>query len=382
MKFSVDINIRKVPFIWNVGIAMIILSAGCVALYTPEITETTDLLVVRGTITDQGGKDTIKLSRSYPVGNVRDARPVGGANVSISDNLGNVIRLLEASMGNYVTPDGFSGITGRFYRLHISGIRDKTYESDPMEMRPVPPIDCVYYNRIVIDPPDEFFKGNDACQVYLDTHDPSGNCRWFRWSFTETWMFRLDFDVPNKICWINANSHDINIKSTSAYSGSVIERQPVKYISNTSDRLKLRYSILVNQFSLNEDEYLYWEKVRNIVTNTGGLYDMIPAALPNNLRCIQDPDETVLGYFSVSAKTSKRIFIQDEFAGIIDAYSNCIEGNTSNNQRPPSDKPFWVLLKHPCSLPCIPYFDYTTREECADCTLRGSNKRPDFWTDK
>jgi hypothetical protein len=123
MKFSVDINIRKVPFIWNVGIAMIILSAGCVALYTPEITETTDLLVVRGTITDQGGKDTIKLSRSYPVGNVRDARPVGGANVSISDNLGNVIRLLEASMGNYVTPDGFSGITGRFslcfYPYHL-----------------------------------------------------------------------------------------------------------------------------------------------------------------------------------------------------------------------------------------------------------------------
>lgn len=385
MKLGNHKNLRFFASWWlaGVGLFMIILLLGsCVALYSPEIKETSELLVVQGVITDQNERDTIKLSRSYPMGNVRQARPVGGANVTISDNLGNITGLQEVFTGSYVTPAGFRGITGRLYALKITGIGNKSYKSDPMELKPVPPIDSLYYNKITIDPPNEFYKGTDACQIYLDTHDPSNNCRWFRWSFTETWMFRLNFDIANKLCWINARSHNVDIKSTADYSGSLIERHPVTYISNTSDRLKVRYSIQVNQFSLNEDEYLYWEKVRNIIGNVGGLYDMIPSSLPNNLRCVEDPGEIVLGYFSVSGKSSKRIFIQDEFAGVIDSYTSCITGNTSNFQQPPSDKPFWILLTHTCSLPCIPWYEYTTRKECTDCTLRGTNIRPDFWIDK
>lgn len=362
-------------------IAAMLLLGSCVALYTPDINETSEMMVVQGMITDQNERDTIRLTRSYPMGYVREARPVSGANVSVSDNLGNVTKLQEVISGIYVTPAGFRGTVGRFYKLHITGVKNRTYESDPMELKPVPAIDSLYYNKIVIDPPTEFNKGTDACQIYLDTHDPLGNSRWFRWNFTETWLFRLDFQIANSVCWINENSHNIDIKSTAEFSGADIRRHPVTYISNASDRLKLRYSILVNQFSLNEDEYLYWEKVQNIMKNVGGLYDMIPASLPNNLRCIEDPEETVLGYFSVSARSSKRIFIQDEFAGIIDTYASCIAGS-SRDPLPPSNVPFWILLIHPCSLPCTGYFEYTTRKECTDCTLRGTSKRPDFWTDK
>lgn len=85
-----------------------------------------------------------------------------------------------------------------------------------------------------------------------------------------------------------------------------------------------KYSIQVKQYSLNEDEYDYWEKRQRITENVGGLYDINPAALPSNLYCIENANETVLGYFGVSAVSSKRIFIRDHFTGLIDRYIDCI----------------------------------------------------------
>jgi hypothetical protein len=45
---------------------------------------------------------------------------------------------------------------------------------------------------------------------------------------------------------------------------------------------------------------------------------MIPSSIPSNISCIDDPNEKVLGYFSVSARSSKKIFIKDIFSGLID----------------------------------------------------------------
>jgi hypothetical protein len=81
----------------------------------------------------------------------------------------------------------------------------------------------------------------------------------------------------------------------------------LKFISNLTDRLRVGYSILVDQYSLNEDEYLYWEKLQSITEQVGGLYDIIPSPVPSNVYCVDDPNEKVLGYFSVSANTSKRL---------------------------------------------------------------------------
>lgn len=78
-----------------------------------------------------------------------------------------------------------------------------------------------------------------------------------------------------------------------------IDRHPVIYISNLTDRLKTKYSILVNQYSLNEDEYNYWKKLKNITVSVGGLHDIIPSLIPSNIVCIENPGEKVLGYFSV-----------------------------------------------------------------------------------
>lgn len=357
--------------------------SSCTVKFIPEINNGEELLVVQALITDQPEVDTIKLSKSIPLGGKNKANPVNGCIVKILDNMGNSYSLKEYKSGTYVTdPGNFKGEIGRFYTLQISTNNDNnnlTYESDPAEMKPVPQIDSVYYEKTVIEASYGFFQGINGCQIYLDTHDVENKCKFYRWDYSETWMLRLLFPVPNMICWISDNSDTINIKSTAAFTESRITRHPINYISNTTDRLKTKYSILVNQYSLNEDEYTYWENLQNLIVQVGGLSDIIPSSVPGNIHCIENPNERVLGYFSVSAKTSKRIFIKDNFAGIIDNYANCIYDTIYSNLDPPEmNVSEWTLIDHPY-LP--PYKVITKIKGCADCTVRGTNIEPDFWID-
>jgi hypothetical protein len=375
----------KIKTVQNAFLLLTLLLANsCITQFIPVINEPKELLVVQGLITDQPEADTIKLSKSLPLGEASAARPVSGCSVLISDNLGNMFNLIEVKAGSYITPALFHGIIGRKYTLHIaanSAFNNFHFESEPMEMVPVPPIDTIYYNKTIIEKADGFFKGIDGCQIYLDTHDPENKCRYFRWDFSETWILRLLSETPNNTCWVSDRSHNISIKSTAAFDKSEIVRNPVTFINNETDRLKIKYSILVNQYSMNEAEYIYWEKIQNIAVEVGGLYDVIPSSVPSNINCIENPEEKVLGYFSVSAKSSRRIFIKDNFEGIINKYSNCVTDTIYSENVPGLNVNIWILISHKCSVPCSSFFEATTIKGCADCTVRGSNVKPGFWKD-
>jgi hypothetical protein len=362
----------------------ILLLNGCIVQFIPETGEDQDLLVVEGLITDQPGPNTIRLSKSLPLGVKNAAKPLEGCIVTISDDLGNYYSLNETVAGTYVTnPTNFQGIIGRWYTLHINTSTDNNnlnYQSFPMEMKPVPPIDSIFYEKEVIKESDEFSPAVEVCQIYLNTHDPENSCKFYRWEYSETWEFRLPFPVLNNTCWISNNSDKINIKTTAAFKEDRINRYPLNYISNLTDRLRVKYSILVNQYSLNEDEYVYWEKLQNIAEQVGGLYDITPALIPSNIWCVEDPNEKVLGYFSVSANSSKRIFIKDNFSGVINLYNQCI-GDTIFDRGPiPNlNTSCWVLIDH--SFPPPFYKVITFSKGCADCSVRGTTIEPVFWRD-
>jgi hypothetical protein len=363
-------------------VLLTVLINSCISQFVPVIAEEKELLVVQGLITDSNERDTIKLSKSLPVGQKGTQQPLSGCIVTLTDNPGNSYTLPEIRPGAYITPSSFRGEVGRKYTLHISSASDFSnfhYESDPVEMKPVPLIDSIYYTKTVIEPANGFFKGVDGCQIYLDTHDPSGNCRYFRWDYSETWILRLLFPVENQTCWIKDRSHSINIKSTVAFNESKVTKLPVTYITNVTDRLTRKYSILVNQYSLNADEYSYWEKIQNIAVQVGGLYDVIPASVQSNIKCIEDPSEKVLGYFSVSSKSSKRLFIKDNFEGIIYRYGDCVTDTIPYVDPPGLGVSVWILEDEPNFIP--PFKVLTDKKGCADCTVRGTNIKPDYWQD-
>ncbi|MCK7461912.1 MAG: DUF4249 domain-containing protein [Sphingobacterium sp.] len=125
----------------------------------------------------------------------------------------------------------FRAKAGRKYSLQIraadSAGHYSYYESAFEELKPVPPIDSLYYEKINVMAEDEVSAGIDNCQIYLDTHDDSGNCKYFRWDFAETWEFHLRWDLPNYTCWLTDNSRKILIKNTTGLSRNNIVRLPL-----------------------------------------------------------------------------------------------------------------------------------------------------------
>lgn len=367
-------------------LSILLLLSSCITQFIPETNEDKELLVVEGLITDQAIVNTIKLSKSSPLGIRNAAKPLSGCIINISDDLGNIFGFRETVDGTYITdPSDFQGVIGRFYTLHINtntADNNLNYESFPMEMKPVPPIDSIYYKKITIQESNGSSPTTEGCQIYLNTHDPTNQCKFYRWEYSETWEFHLPYFVPNNVCWVSSNSNAINIKNTSVFEEDRIDKYPLNLVSNLTDRLTVKYSILVNQYSLNEEEYLYWEKLQFISEQVGGLYDMIPSAISSNVYCLDDPNEKVLGYFSVSANSSKRIFIKDRFAGLVSPYTDeaCITDTIFGGALIPNLNKFvWVIIDH--TMPPPSYQVITASKGCYDCTVRGTNKKPDFWQD-
>ncbi|MBG0859958.1 MAG: DUF4249 domain-containing protein [Bacteroidales bacterium] len=359
-------------------ILFLALVVGCTVQFIPEVDENRELLVVEGMITDQNRVNRVRLSRSMPIGTLFERKAVMDAVVTITDENGIVTALIEAPAGTYSTDSlQFRGRIGGRYSLNIK-TNDAEYVTDYIEMQPVPQVNSLYYEKVLITAAKDSNDMEEGCKIYVDSYDPTGECLYFRWDYSETWEYRIPYNVVNKTCYVTERSDEILVKNTSMYSQARVSKYPVVFLTNKSDRLKEKYSILVNQYSLNESEYEFWENVRKISQNVGGLYDITPMAVSGNIRCTTNPEEVVLGYFSVSAVTEKRLFIDDTFLGLPLFYTYCAT-DTVVGMLPETglNTDYWVIEDY--SDEPLPFWVITTFRECADCTTRGTKERPPYW---
>jgi len=360
----------------------LIITGSCTVEFVPEFKEEKPFLVVDAMITDQNEAYSIQLSWSYPLNTPPGNYPIYGFTVSVTDDAGNRYPFTDIGGGIHVSdPASFRGVPGRKYVLHLEG-NSHIYESEAMEMVPVPPVDSVYAE--VED--NEFWHPGEitrGMQVYADTRDPSNRCRFFRWEFEETWEFKLPWDyfkIVNRVCWKSAVSDNINIKSTSGLAGSSVYRQPILFISTETDRLMRKYSLLLKQYSLNEKEFIYWDNLRKTTEEVGGLYDIVPSSVGSNIICTDDPSNKVLGYFRVSAVATRRMFIRDVRMRFPDFYAYCpYDTLPVNDYDPYVHRYSYILREYSDDPPDKFYYILSFKAECADCTLSGSGNKPDYW---
>lgn len=360
----------------------LIVTGGCIVQFVPEFNEENPYLIVEGLITDQKEAYQLRLSWTFPLNAPYTYNPVNGFIISVTDDEGNRYFFEDRGDGTYLSdPGAFQGVPGRKYALHIEG-NSHIYESESMELMPVPPVDSVYAFR----EENEFYhpgKTTTGFQVYADSRDPDDLCRFFRWEFEETWEFKIPWDysaIVNRVCWKSAASNNINIKSTSALSESRVSRQPILFISTETDRLLRKYSILVKQYSLNEKEFIYWENLKKTTEEVGGLYDIVPSSVSSNIICVDDPSQKVLGYFRVSSVATSRLFIEDVQMRFPDFYAYCpFDTILVSNYDPIVHRNVYILREWSEIPPDVYYYILSAKKECVDCTLSGSGVKPDYW---
>ncbi|MDU0370794.1 DUF4249 domain-containing protein [Hymenobacter endophyticus] len=370
---------------------MALLLPGCIESYSPEVLSSPrQFLVVDGFINSQG-VTTISLQRTIDITAKTPPPPEKGAAVSIEEENG----------ARYVLPEGV--VKGTYssapltlnpqknYRLRILTATGKEYASAYTAVKTTPPIGDVTWQA-----------SDKGLDISLSSYDASGQTRYYRWEYVETWEIASPYNptveyknsriqdittpFPTR-CWSTATSSDIEIASTVRLTEDRVSNYLLRSLPTTSDRLRIRYSILVSQHAQTAEEYMYWELLRKNTENIGTLFDPLPSQLTGNIRCLNDENELALGFISAHSLAQKRLFIgRGELPRtwlIQSGYESCLPPDTVKlytGFKSPAE-----ILKATFSIPgYLPINEvdggYTARSrECIDCRLRGTAVKPDFW---
>ncbi|MDB5145125.1 MAG: hypothetical protein JWQ66_3838 [Mucilaginibacter sp.] len=404
------------------GICLLILLtaiiAGCRKPYNPVVLSTgTGYLVVEGVINSGSDSTFIKLSRTVTLSGKTSASPELSALVTVEGDQNTSYPLKETGDGNYSCA-GLNLNSSHKYRLDIKTSNGKQYLSDYVEVVNSPPIDSVHYDT-------QGSIAGPGLNIYADTHDATNQIRYFRWDYQETWIIHPAFESVYKsngdtvlardmvndniyTCWLSDTSSSIVLGSTAKLARSVITNNIITAIASTSEKLGDKYSIIVKQYALTPDAYNFFVNLKKNTEQLGSIFDAQPSEISGNIHSVSNPSEPVIGYVSVGSTSSQRVFIKkgdlSEPWVFTPFYSDCVIAKDDAHQLPCCyyaipignqlvnqvdefinfDKdggysnPLIPLT--PIPNPGGPPLGYTaTTLECADCTIRGSNKMPAFW---
>lgn len=382
---------RNIKF-WLSLTVVIIAFYGCQKKVNLKATTTNlNILVVEGLI-NIADSTKIKLSRTVVIGNKNTANPEGGAIVSIENAQATVATLTEIKKGTYVTPVLNLDKTKQ-YRLRIKTANGKTYLSDLVDAKVTPPIDSIGYTF-----------NSKGMLIYANAHDDTNNSRYYLYNFTETWKFHADHEsryitngsalVPRTpqqqvyYCFNGDTSTNVITNSTAALTQDVVNQLPITTIDYSSDKLQVRYSIMVTQTALTKDAYSFWENMKTGTEKLGSIFDAQPSTIPGNIHNIADLKEPVIGYISAATTQSKRIFIDKhnlpstfKFVSLnqCEVDTALLIGNqVSKLIIPSATNPLYTIDAVWDPGCCIIGYEYTTKN-CADCSVTGKLKQPSFW---
>lgn len=361
----------------------------CTQAYDPPaIRANNQYLVVDGFINT--GTNAVTVLNINRTRNLGDSTVTGipelNAQVSILSSSGASWPLADTGhTGNYISQPLNLDQTRR-YRIAITTSDNRKYSSDPVPVKPTPPIDSVFWLQ-----PGDF-------TAYVRTHDPTNNTRYYRYDYLETWEHDAELTTPWTVvngmieaadsanqksqCWTTDASTTVLLATSSALSQDVINSYPLITIPKGDPKINIGYSILVRQYALTADAYNYWLLIQKTTDNVGTLFDLQPSQLIGNIHCLTNPSEPVIGYAGASSMQQQRIYVTETFLtnwGHNSPVYGCDTLTVLSNPTNP------LIYNYPDTFFAPWYFDINENlvlgsRFCLDCTLFGGiNQRPSFW---
>ncbi len=146
--------------------------------------------------------------------------------------------------------------------------------------------------------------------------------------------------------------------------------------------MSIRYSLFINQYTINENAYRFWNNIKEQNEEAAELYSRHPYRILGNVFNVDDKDELVLGFFRVAGITQKRIYVHRQELSVKMYYP--VYQLTENDYQAYG---FMFLGGRDASgLFCITEDEFGNRtlpnQVCIDCTYKGTSlDKPDFWED-
>ena len=315
----------KIKLLNIFSVLLLITQVSCVEKYWPDLGGAyQDALVVDGTITNQPGPYTVKLSRSTSV-EFPKWQAYTGCAVSILCDDGSSEQFTESEAGVYLSsPFGMQGEIGKKYKIIIYTPNEQVYESDFQELKDPVELASVYHEE-EIQPSEDLNHDLEGLRFYLDTEAATIDTNYLLWKLESTYKFqssyliryiydhrRLElFPQPDSFytCWKSDQIPELFTYETAQLSEPFIKHFPLYFVSTEDRELSIRYSLLVHQLTITEEAFSYWNSLREQNENQGALYNKQPYQILGNIKNTKHPDEPVMGYFLVAGVSEQRIFV-------------------------------------------------------------------------
>jgi hypothetical protein len=362
----------------------------------PAIKASNHFLAIDGVInTGANSSSTFLISRSLNLLDSVPNIPELNAQVLILGSNGSMYPLVDTGAnGTYVSAPLNLDITQK-YQVSVTTSDGNKYLSDLVTPKIAPRIDSLTWQ----DVPDPV-TGADAVKIYVNSHDPTNNTRYYRWDYEETYehhsyyqsyWFRVGtviapIDNPSQStysCWSTGNSNSILLGTSITLASDVISQALIASFAQNDPKMDVRYSTLVRQYPLDLEAYNYWLTVQKNSQSLGGLFDLQPSQITGNFHSVSNPNNTVLGYVSASSVQELRLFIDN----------GNLPGWKSN---PGANCPIKIIGTDPLNTLNWTYEDTAydvyyfntgnpptiniTYKNCLDCRYQGgTNIQPPFW---
>ncbi|MEQ8415013.1 MAG: DUF4249 domain-containing protein [Imperialibacter sp.] len=397
MKITDTIFFQRKLFITGRNALLLVLLGSCIEQFDPKVIAYQSVLIVDGYLSDKAEPYRITLSRSRAL-NSEEFLPELGASVSIIGSEGETYPLVEGDSGLYMSnPSEFVAMVEQTYMLDIVTANGNHYQSDPVEVKLTPPIDSAYFKREQRISDDGL--NLDGVKILVDAHDPTSGTHYYRYEWSETYETYLAYAAPwdydsmapdprfpikrkeifAQVCYSSRRGNSILIADTDQLAEDKVSEFEVTYVSTEDYKLRTRYSILVEQFALDEKGFHYWSELKKNSESLGTLFDPLPYELRGNIKNVNDPDEAVLGYFDAAQSSQFRLFVEiDQLRDLTFPSTGCPNSlDTVALQDIPINLTRGRLISVLGPYP-VQYVLMSPRR-CADCRVYGSLEKPGFW---
>lgn len=369
---------------------MLLVVSSCIKSFVPEIRSADkQKYVVVGQVLMGSGLQTVSVSMTSHIDDPQYL-PVTGCSVKILDDKGNIFSLNEMNIGNYLTwIDPVFLTPGASFKVEVVTPLGEKINSDYDLLTECPEVDSIYFARKDIpgNNPGQITRG---IQFYIELNGTASDSRNYRWEAIETWEYHADYplewyfdgtthhvsppDYSRNVCWSTTLVQNIFTLSTDNLVVNKYNMFPLHYVSNRTSRLMYGYSLLINQYALSKEAYIYWDQLRLNSSQEGGLYTKQPLPIHGNMHNLTHPEEDVLGYFGATSMKSKRIFIRNVPGLLLDFSTGCSLYRPPFGPESPDEYPIYLVKDGNGNT------IYHISEECVNCLLLGgTNVKPDFW---
>jgi len=358
-------------------ISMLLALSTCVKPYYPEISKYDRVVVIEGTLTDDGTPPLIYLSYSSKVGTYK-TELISGADVFIQTSDGQTYNLTEKDKGTYTyTQTMFPVTQGVSYQLVVKH-EGNVFKSTMEKLLP---------SSTITDIAFEVKSDLKGVNLLISTEASDFASKYYVWRLTETWKFRSPIfssakSVNKEICYATTKD-ELELGTTELFSQNRFDRFKLLYIPVSSPKLFYRYSILVEQLSISRSSYEYLDYVKKTNESGGSLFDPIPANMTGNITSASAP---VIGNFQVSSLKSKRIYIDRSDLPrdlmISSGMEYCVLKEVSMGASQEKDRELFaasMIVMDTVQELNGPFVRFATAIPCFDCTATGSPATPPAW---